>query len=64
MIAEKEREALMRLSLCARRMCAICKYKDNEWDQCLVIQAGCVSVLFDAVDKVEENKAEADGERR
>lgn len=26
MIPEKEREAIMRLTMCARRSCAICKY--------------------------------------
>lgn len=28
MIPEREREALMRLTLCAREECSICKHKD------------------------------------
>jgi hypothetical protein len=46
---EKEREALMRLSMCAARRCTICTYRGNAWDQCLIVQAGCVNVLYDAV---------------
>lgn len=30
MIPEKEREALMRLTMCARKDCAICKYKKHK----------------------------------
>lgn len=29
MIPEKEREALMRLTMCARHQCEICKYRDK-----------------------------------
>lgn len=29
MIPEREREALMRLTMCAREECAMCKYKDT-----------------------------------
>jgi hypothetical protein len=29
MIPEREREALMRLTMCAREECGVCKYKDT-----------------------------------
>ena len=29
MIPEREREALMRLTMCARKECFVCKYKDS-----------------------------------
>lgn len=35
MIPEKEREALMRLTMCARRECFVCKYKDCIFDECV-----------------------------
>jgi len=34
MIPEREREALMRLTMCARIECDICKYKDLSIEEC------------------------------
>jgi len=51
MIPEKEREAIMRLTMCARRNCAICKYKYNPADgkDCDDIITECMHILADAL---------------
>lgn len=53
MIPEKEREALMRLTMCARDHCAICKYKgtythedcENEITKDMHILAKAVNII-------------------
>ena len=52
MIPEKEREALMRLTMCARIECLLCKYS-HEYDdvQCRELQTKCMSILANALDE-------------
>lgn len=55
MIPEKEREALMRLTMCARDQCAICKYKDiNTFEDCELEITEDMKILFDALEMKEE----------
>ena len=55
MIPEKEREALMRLTMCARDQCAICKYKDkNTYEDCVEEITDDMHVLMDALERKEE----------
>ena len=57
MIPEREREALIRLTMCARRACAICKYEeeceadDFEFQDNLVTEN--MNILADALRKDE-----------
>ena len=55
MIPEKEREALMRLTMCARNQCAICKYKDiNTYEDCQLEITEDMNILADALDEERE----------
>ncbi len=51
MIPEKEREALMRLTMCARHQCAICKYHDKyTHDDCEKEITDDMHTLMDALE--------------
>ena len=47
MIPEKERDALMRLTMCARRECCICAYKGDSRQQCYERATKCMNILAD-----------------
>jgi hypothetical protein len=49
MIPEKEREAIMRLTMCARRNCGICKYNPADWKDCDERITECMHILADAL---------------
>ena len=50
MIPEREREALMRLTMCAREECGMCKYKDTcDFDFQYEIATRCMNILADAL---------------
>ena len=50
MIPEKEREALMRLVMCARHQCAICKFHDKyTFDDCEDEITDDMHILMDAL---------------
>ena len=51
MIPEKEREALMRLVMCARDACEICKYKDKyTYNDCFAEIVKDMNILAKALD--------------
>ena len=55
MIPEKEREALMRLTMCARHQCAICKFHDkNTHEDCENEITDDMHILADALERKEE----------
>lgn len=55
MIPEKEREALMRLVMCARNQCAICKYHNKyTHDDCEEEITDDMHILMDALERKEE----------
>lgn len=57
MIPEKEREALMRLTMCARDQCQICKYsRVYNYEECRELQTKCMSILANALDKDGEDE--------
>lgn len=50
MIPDKEREALMRLTMCAREECGMCKYKDTcDFDFQFETATKCMNILADAL---------------
>lgn len=54
MIPEKEREALMRLVMCARHQCVICKYHDKyTFDDCANEITNNMTILADALERKE-----------
>ena len=54
MILEKEREALMRLTMCAREECSMCKYKDTcNFDSQYETATRCMNILAEALRKTE-----------
>ena len=54
MISEKEREALMRLTMCAREECAMCKYeKDCNFDFQCKLATENMNILAEALRKTE-----------
>ena len=54
MIPEKEREALMRLTMCAREECIMCKYhKECDFDFQYETATRCMNILADALRKDE-----------
>lgn len=56
MISEKEREALMRLTMCARNECVMCKYKDScDSDVRFEFATKHMNILADALRKTESN---------
>ena len=57
MIPEKEREALMRLTMCARNQCSICKYKDsNTYEDCQNEITEDMHILADALETKGEEE--------
>lgn len=52
MIPNKEREALMRLCMCANRMCGACKY-DKDWyeERCKEEINNAMNVLTEALER-------------
>ena len=59
MIPEKEREALMRLTMCARNECVMCKYKDScDSDVRFEFATKHMNILADALRKTEPNSSE------
>lgn len=57
MIHEKEREALMRLTMCARDQCVVCKYKDkNTYEDCQLEITEDMNILADALSDWTERK--------
>lgn len=51
MIPEREREALMRLTMCARGECPICKYEEqcDNWDFRMELATKNMNILADAL---------------
>lgn len=62
MIPEREREALMRLTMCARDECTMCKYKWQGFSKCYELATKCMNILADALntDRKTEPQANAD----
>ena len=61
MIPEREREALMRLTMCAREECGMCKYKDTcNFDFQYETATRCMNILAEALnaDRKTENCSE------
>ena len=61
MIPEREREALMRLTMCAREECGMCKYKETcDFDFQYETATRCMNILADALnaDRKTENSSE------
>ena len=57
MIPEKEREALMRLTMCARNECGMCKYhKKYTFDECNELATENMHILADALDTINDNQ--------
>ena len=57
MIPEKEREALMRLTMCAREECGMCKYKDTcGFDFQYETATRCMNILADALRKLNSSE--------
>lgn len=57
MIPEKEREALMRLTMCARDECYVCKYKDKyTYDDCFGEIVKNMNILADALRAMDERE--------
>ena len=56
MIPEREREALMRLTMCAREECGMCKYKETcDFDFQYETATKCMNILADALSKTENS---------
>ena len=55
MIPEKEREALMRLTMCAREECGMCKYEEqcDNWDFRMELATKNMNILAEALRKTE-----------
>ena len=60
MIPEREREALMRLTMCARIECDICIYKGDSIEKCDERITKNMNILADALraDRKTENSSE------
>ena len=58
MIPEREREALMRLTMCAREECGMCKYEDTcDFDFQYETATRCMNILADAL-RTSDSKTE------
>ena len=55
MILEREREALMRLTMCARGECPMCKYEEqcDNWDFRMELATKNMNILADALRKTK-----------
>ena len=59
MIPEKEREALMRLTMCARDQCDICLYQSKYTHQdCDLEITDNMRIIADALERLGERKEE------
>lgn len=60
MIPEREREALMRLTMCARNECDMCKYRPYIPKKCYERATEAMNILADALnaDRKTENCSE------
>ena len=60
MIPEREREALMRLTMCARGECPMCKYEEqcDNWDFRMELATKNMNILAEALRKTEPNSSE------
>ena len=57
MIPEREREALMRLTMCAREECDMCKYKDTcGFDFQYETATRCMNILAEALRKLNSSE--------
>lgn len=57
---DKERDALMRLTMCARNECVICKYENEYTDiQCYELQTKCMSILAESLNSKEQEHENA-----
>ena len=59
MIPEREREALMRLTMCARNECMMCIYQPKD-DRCYDIATTSMHILADALRKTEQTEREGE----
>lgn len=56
MIPERECEALMRLTMCARLECSMCVYEDKcDFDFQYKTATSCMNILADALCKTENS---------
>lgn len=63
MIPEREREALMRLTMCAREECGMCKYKDTcGFDFQYETATKCMNILADALNADRKTEPQMEGE--
>lgn len=62
MIPEREREALMRLTMCARGECPMCKYEEqcDNWDFRMELATKNMNILADALRKTEPTEREGE----
>lgn len=61
MIPERELEALVRLTMCARGECAMCKYGDTcDFDFQYETATWCMNILADALRKDEQTEREGE----
>lgn len=60
MIPEREREAVMRLTMCARGECPMCKYEEqcDNWDFRMELATKNMNILADALRKDEPSSSE------
>ena len=59
-MSENERDALMRLIMCARNECVMCKYKNEYTDiQCYELQTKCMNILAESLNRKEQEREEA-----
>ena len=58
MIPEREREALMRLTMCARGECPMCKYEEqcDNWDFRMELATKNMNILADALCKLSNSE--------
>ena len=58
MIPEKEREALMRLTMCARGECPMCKYEEqcDNWDFRMELATKNMNILAEALRKLNNSE--------
>lgn len=65
MIPEREREALMRLTMCARGECPMCKYEEqcDNWDFRMELATKNMNILADALRVADTPQTEETCER-
>jgi len=58
MIPEREREALMRLTMCARGECPMCKYEEqcDNWDFRMELATKNMNILADAIRRLSDSE--------